>query len=362
MQAHEIGHWRLANQHVTGNVFASPKDVVAHMGAMQAQDYMQSVWAIGLRTQSPLLADVERAIENGDILRTWPMRGTIHFVAPQHARWMLRLCGARMLAADQSRLDNLDLTVATIMRCGDLLTDALSGGRRLSRPDIMALLENAGISTAGQRTYHILWYLSQLGLLCLGPMQGKQQTFVLLDEWAPNALDLSPEESLAALARMYFTSHGPATVQDLGWWAGISMTEAKAALELVRNAFVSETIDRKTYWMPESLAASARPQAAGHVLLLPGFDEFLLGYKDRGAVLAAEYAQRIVPGNNGVFQSMIVIDGQVVGTWRRSIGKKHVEITLIPFQPLGALEDAAAEAAGAYARFVALPLKLTIER
>ena len=154
----DIGFHRLANQRVAGEKLEKPEDVVRWMGALQAQDYLQAVWAIGARTQSSTLADVEQALEDGKIIRTWPMRGTIHFVPTEDARWMLQLSAAKMLAADGRRMAQLDLTVEIMARCQDLFCSALSGGKRLSRPEIMALLEEAGISTQGQRGYHILWY------------------------------------------------------------------------------------------------------------------------------------------------------------------------------------------------------------
>jgi hypothetical protein len=354
----DIGCHRLANQHIAGDRFDHPEDAVRWMGALQAQDYGQAVWAIGVRTQSATLADVERAIADAKIIRTWPMRGTIHFIPPENARWMLNLSAVRMLAADRRRMAQLDLTVDIIARCGDLFREALSGGKRLSRPAMMALLEDAGISTQGQRGYHILWYLSQSGVICLGPMEGKQQTFALLEEWAPDARDLPREEALAELARGYFTSHGPATVHDFAWWAGLTVTDARQGLEGAKPALASETIEDTEYWY--SAGAPSLPDGVGEAVLLPGFDEFLLGYKDRSAVLAAEHAQKVVPGNNGIVLAMIVVSGQIVGTWKRRLKKKAVEVTLLPFAPLGPAEDQVLAAAQAYADFVGLPLSATI--
>ncbi len=340
MTHQDMGFRRLSSQRIAGEKLENPEDVVKWMGALQAQDYMQAVWAIGARTASATLADVEQAIEDGKIIRTWPMRGTIHFVPPQDARWMLNLSASRRLAADGRRMAQLELTPEVFARCQDLFVEALSGRRRLSRPEMMSLLEDKGIRTGGQRGYHILWVIAQRGVICLGPMQGKQQTFVLLDDWVPDARDLSREEALAELARRYFASHGPATVQDLAWWAGITVTDARVGLEAARPDLTSETIDGKEYWMKEDAPPRGGVDGSA-VYLLPGFDEYLLGYKDRSAVLADADAPKIVPGNNGIFLPMIVVAGQVVGTWKRRIKKKAVEITLLPFQPLDHLEDAA---------------------
>jgi hypothetical protein len=355
----DTGFRRLSSQRIAREKFEKPEDVVRWMGALQAQDYLQAVWAIGLRTRSGTLADVEQAIEDGKIIRTWPMRGTIHFIPSADARWMLKLSASRMLAADARRMSQLELSVEIMARCQDLFYNALSGGRRLSRAEMMKLLEDAGISTHLQRGYHILWYSAQSGVICMGPMQDKQQTFVLLDEWASDARDLPREEALAELARRYFSSHGPATLHDFAWWAGITISDARRGLEAAQSGLISEAIQDKEYWMNGSASLPTGGDESS-VHLLPGFDEYLLGYKDRSAVLAAEHAQKIVPGNNGMFLPMIVVAGQVVGTWKRNIKKKAVDVTLHPFTPLDHLAAQAVEAAQSYADFVGLPLSSKI--
>ena len=349
----DIAGRRLFNQRIAGEKFERPGEVVRWMGAVQAQDYLQSLWAIGARLRSATVADVERAISDGEILRTWPMRGTIHFVPSEDARWMLELSASRMLARDRRRQEQLRLDEEILERCKDFFHDALEGGGRLSRPDMMALLERAGISTGDQRGYHILWYAAQSGLICLGPRQEKQQTFVLLDEWAPDSRRLSREESLAELAGRYFASHGPATVHDFARWTGLTVTEARTGLEVAR--LVSEKVDDNEYWMvADAPDHKARDESGVH--LLPGFDEYLIGYKDRGAVLASEHSHKIVPGNNGIFQPTIVIGGRVVGTWRRKLKKNSVDVTLSPFTELGDAEEKAIEAAKSYSDFIGLPL------
>ncbi len=356
LQVQDISAYRLASQRIATNRFAQPAEVVRWMGALQAQDYQQAVWGIGARTTGATLAAVEQAIAAGDILRTWPMRGTIHFVPAQDARWMVDLSAARMLASSARRREQLELDDSTLARCRDVVMAALEGGRRLSRADILALLEEHGIQMNGQRGYHVLYYLSQNGVLVIGPMEGKQQTFGLLADCVPDARELPREEALAELARRYFTSHGPATVHDFAWWAGLTVGDARLGLEGARTALESTPIDGQDYWMQAGLAPVSAAENGAY--LLPGYDEYLLGYKDRGAVLAPEYAQQIVPGNNGVFRPIIVVKGQVVGTWKRQIRKVAVSVTLQPFAALNHAGDHAAEAARAYADFVGLPLAL----
>ncbi len=357
----DIAHQRLSNQRIDGEKFKKPEEVVTWMGAIQAQDYLQSLWAIGLRMQSATVADIEQAIADRKILRTWPLRGTLHFVPPEDAQWMLKLSAARILALDKRRLEQLELDETIIERSQQLFYDALKGGRRLSRPDMMKLLEDAGISTRGQRGYHLLWYMAQTGLICLGPIEDKQQTFVLLDEWVPQSRELSREESLAVLVERYIASHGPTTMQDFAGWAGLTVADSQAGLEAAKSGLLAEKIHGQEYWMAKD-APGQKAHHSSSVHLLPGFDEYLLGYKDRSAVLAAEHAPKIVPGKNGVFLPTIVVAGLVVGTWKRTLGKTSLDVVLNPFTQLGDSEESATLAAKWYSDFLGLPLSSTAIR
>jgi hypothetical protein len=205
------------------------------------------------------------------------------------------------------------------------------------------------MSTAGQRGYHILWNIAQQGLICIGPMQDKEQTFALLDEWAGEQRQLADDEALAELATRYFSSHGPATTHDFAWWAGITIKEVRIGIAGAGEKLRSESHDGKVYY----IAADAEPAAASGTVLLPGFDEYLLGYQVRDAVLAPPHAQKVCPGGNGVFYPMIVQDGQIIGTWKREFKKQTVTITPAPFE--GALDaDAFAVAASNYGAFLEL--------
>lgn len=248
MTPSDMAYRRLYNQRIVGPRCADPAEVVRWLGAMQAQDYHQALWATGLRSRRSTVADVEQAIADGKILRTWPMRGTIHFVPSEDARWMLQLTASRVLARDGRRQEQLGLDEAIMERCKELFYDALQGGRRLLRSEMLSLLEAAGISTSNQRGYHILWYVSQTGLICLGPMQDKQQTFVLLDEWAPGVRALSRKEALGELATRYFASHSPATIHDCAWWTGLTVADAKAGLESARSGLISIAVIHSCQW------------------------------------------------------------------------------------------------------------------
>ena len=355
----EVARLRLHGHCIAGPKAADSAAIVHHLGAMQAQAYGQALWAIGLRTQGGTAASIEQAISDRKIVRTWPMRGTIHFVPAEDAKWMLRLSAARMLARTRRRHEQLELNNGITQRCEKIFYSALQGGMTLRRSEMMTLLEHAGISTTGQRGYHLLWYAAQTGLICMGPMQNNEQTFVLLDDWVPGAQELSRGDALAELANRYYTAHGPATVHDFAWWAGLTVTDAKAGLEAAKPGLVSEPLNGKEYWRPTtSPGDETRDQR--DVYLLPGFDEYLLGYQDRSAVLAAEDADKVVPGRNGVFLPTIVAGGKVVGTWKRELRRGAIEITIRPFvQPVD-WDVQVFEAADVYGAFQGRPVSTTI--
>ncbi len=359
MDVNTIGMHRLVTHRLGGTACATPEDVVRWMGALQAQAYGQALWAIGLRTQAATVADVERAIAERRIVLTWPLRGTLHVIPAQDARWMLTVSAPRTLRAARGRMAQLELDEATIERCAALFRDALTGGKRLTRPAMMKLLADAGISPTAQRGYHILWQTAQAGVICLGPLEGRQQTVVLLDEWIPAARDLPREDAVAELAGRYFTSHGPATVHDFAWWTGLTLTEARAGLDGVTSRLVVDKRGGTEYWLSAAAGSAAGRSAtdeASRVHLLPGFDEYVLGYKDRGDVLAPEHASKIVPGNNGIFMPALVVDGQVIGTWTRTRTRTGLSLTLHPFAPLTAPDDSIAAAAERYGAFIGLPV------
>lgn len=321
---------RLHNQQIAKPKFTDPADVVAHLGAVQAQDYPAALWAVGLRTKGAHRSDIERAIADRRIIRTWPMRGTLHFMAGADARWMLDLLTPRANASGgwASRRKFLGLTEGDISKAAKLVTRALTGGKALTRPELYSVLERGGIRTTGQRGAHILGKLAHELLVCLGPHRGKHSTVVLLDEWLPSAKPLKREEALAKLASRYFKSHGPATVYDFAWWSGLKVSDAKTAIQSVESQFIRQDIGGTVYWMPRSTVPS---KAVSDVHLLPPFDEYLVGYKDRGAVVDAKHGPKVFRAGNGLLSPVIVVRGKVQGVWGRRATKSGVVVTAKPF-------------------------------
>ena len=368
MDTAEILRMRLRSQLIERSSATIAHGVVSHLLAMQAQEYAGATWAVGLRLPGSTLADIERALAERSVVRTWPMRGTLHFVAAEDVRWLLALLAPGVLKRASKREEQLELDSATFARSRKLFAQALTGGRRLTRPDAMAMLEADGIATGGQRGYHILWRLAQEGLLVMGPMAGGQQTFALLDEWLPvtsadsAALARSREEALAVLATRYFAGHGPATAADLARWAQIPKREAADALESVAATLEHAEHDGERYWFTRETAAAigsaggvaSKRRAEPRLYLLPGFDEYLLGYTSRGHQLGEHleaYGSKVA--TNGVLAPTIVIDGRVVGVWKRKLGARTVRFTTTEFELLGPGQRASLLAEqDRYARFV----------
>ena len=348
----EISQYRLCQQQIVASHCRTPTEVVATLGAMQAQDYPGGLWAIGLRQPNCTEQGVEKAITERTIVRTWPMRGTLHFVTATDVRWMLALLTPRIIAGTASRARDLELDDHVFARCGKLFVRALTGGRQLTREAMMDLLEANKIVTAQQRGYHILWRLAQAGVIVFAARVGKSHTFALLEEWLPAVKSPAREAALTELARRYFTSHGPATLTDFAGWSGLKVTDARAGIEGATRHLRSEKLDGVNYWLSATATLPCNESPTTH--LLPGFDEFILGYKDRSAVLAREHAKKIIPGGNGMFMPTIIVNSRVVGTWKRTLKKDHVAITTDYFKPVKKAEKKAlATTAEQYSTFMA---------
>jgi len=329
------------------------------MGAMQAQDEESAKWAVGLRCRGVDVHTVERAIANGRMVRTWLVRGTLHFAAGQDVRWLLALVGPRLITANARRDRQLELDEKTYTRSAAVLKKVLGGGKVLTRRETLAALQQEGIEVNTQRGYHLLRRAGLEGLICFGPKQGKQETIALLDGWATDGPVYSREEALAEIARRYFQSHGPATLADFTWWSGLVAGEARSAMEMIQNEVIQKTLDDQVYYLSDPQPAPESQPPNAH--LLPAYDEYYLGYKDRSAVLDPAY-DRLAVSNNGVFRPVIVINGQVRGTWRRTVKGNTLKISLEPFETLTgpaleALEIAAEQYGGTF-----LDLEVVLER
>ncbi|MGY1840775.1 MULTISPECIES: winged helix DNA-binding domain-containing protein [unclassified Modestobacter] len=344
----ELALLRLAAQRLVGPPAETPTDAVRWLTAVQGQDLPGALLSVALRSAPGTRAAVTAALDDGSVVRSWPMRGTLHLTAAEDLPWMLGLLGPRALAGVEKRRATVGITEGELERARELAVAALTGGGRLGRAALLAAIAGGGVPTGGQRGYHLLWYLSQTGTLVLGPSADGDQQFVLLDEWVPTPRRLEPDEALGELALRFFSSHGPATVHDLARWAGLTVRDGKAGLALAGDRLERLEVDGTGYWLHPSTPgrlAAAREEAAG-VLLLPGFDELVLGYADRSCTVPAAFADRIVPGSNGMFRATVVHGGQVVAVWRTG----RTRARALELEPFGELApDVAAAVAGRYA-------------
>lgn len=346
---------RLHSHLLANNPRRTPHEVVSHLGAVQAQDYLGALWAVGTRMETATESEVEAALASRSIVRCWPMRGTLHFVAAEDARWMLELLAPRVLARHRPRLQReFELDPKTLRRCAKLVEKALAGGNALTRAELYTAFEDRGIATRDSRGLHILFALAHESLICFGPRKGKQPTFVLLDEWLPATKPKPREEALAELARRYFGGHGPATIADFVWWSGLTMKEAKEAIALTE--LEHEAIDEQPMWfasVPDVSSLSATQ-------LLPPFDEYTVAYKDRSAIVEPAFATKVNAGG-GMINAVVVVDGRVIGNWKRTLRGTSVEITISAFRELTPSEEQAIEReAERYADFLQSSLSKTI--
>jgi hypothetical protein len=337
LDRHGIAAMRLTAQRLGTVRSASPADAVRWMLAIQAQDLPGAKWSLGLRTQGCTRADADAALDAGEVVRSWPLRGTLHLVAAEDIGWLLSLTGSRQVGRAVSRRSALGITDADIGRAEEAVRAALAGKRALPRERLLARIRAAGVATDGQRGYHLIWHLAHAGTLVMGATDGRGQTFALLEDWVKIPPALDHDEALGELARRYLRSHGPASDADLARWAGIPLGEARRGRAICGAAIATIGLGGRTYHLdPEVLdrATGGLHSPAPRVLLLPGFDEYLLGYGDRSAVLAPEHADRIVPGGNGLFRPTIVVDGTVVGTWSRTTRAGGTLVVPQLFDPL----------------------------
>ncbi len=342
MKLSDVAHARLANQQLTRTELATPTEIVAWLGAMQAQDFASAKWSLGVRLRPTSDAAMEQAFNDGAILRTHVMRPTWHFVTPEDIRWLLALTSPRVHQVNKGMYRQLELDGETLARCAARIENTLRGGRQLTRDELKAALETDGITTisgrdrSGQRLAYIVMWAELEGVICSGPRRGKQFTYMLLDERAPQAKTLSRDAALAELIRRYFRSHGPATAADFARWSGLTLTDTRAGLEAVATEFHQAAIEEQTYWFANDALPPRSPSPrdlSPTAYLLSIYDEYTIGYKDHRAIVTAENGERMAAMGNAL-QNVIIIDGQVVGTWRRTIKPASLIVGLNPFVSL----------------------------
>jgi hypothetical protein len=352
-----IAHQRLHQQALSNHPYSRPEEMVRGLGAVQAQDYGAAKWALGLRLPNLTDADIEQAFNEGRILRTHVLRPTWHFVTPEDIRWMLELTAPRVNGFAAYYYRKLELDEAVFQHAKDVIIKALEGGKHLTREELTAAVEQAGIQTSELRMTHMLMWAELAAVICSGARRGKQQTYALLSEWAPQAKSLPREEALAELTRRYFMGHGPAMVQDFVWWSGLTVADAKAGIEMVKSQSASEEIGGQLYWFSPDLP-TIQPQS-GTAYLLPNYDEYSVGYSDRSAIYEGDVPNHLDPRGALLLNYIIVMDSQVIGAWSRTFKKGRVIIQLKPFAPFTSTQlEAVQKAAQRYGEFLGLSVEI----
>ena len=339
MELQDIPHNRLLSQKILNKASARPEDIVHHLGAMQAQDYQNALWAIGLRCkEGTSIYDVQSAISERKIVRTWLMRGTLHFASASDIRWMLKLFAPRLRSTALKRDRNLGLSDEIVEKTKSLFSKALYGGKQLSRHDMYKVMEKGGVPAGNNLGYHMLYRAVWDGLICFGAHYGKQPTFALLDEWlTEQSKQQLQDKGLSELAIRYFTSHGPATLKDYVWWSGLKVSDARIGIEAA-TGLTEEKIENNTYYFPKRMP---KMEDSKRVFMLPAFDEYLISYTNRSAILSNKSTKGTIKNSkyvfahsNGIFLPTIIVNGEVVGTWGRKSTKGKVVITVKLFAKL----------------------------
>lgn len=350
---------RLHNHHLLRPSLTTPQAVVSWLVAVQSQDYAGAKWSVGQRMLTATDPLLDRAFNDGSILRTHVLRPTWHFVAPADIRWLLMLTAPRVHGVNGTMYRQVGLDAPFFSRCAEVIVQALQGGQSLTRDELRDRLQQAGLDPASllRMTYIVMWAeLEQI--ICSGPRRGKQFTYMLLDERVPAAAPLTYDEALTELSRRYFRSRGPATPADFAKWSGLTLTEARNGLEAVRGELEQVDIAGQAYWMPP-LEQPPEPSPTSQAYLLSIYDEMVSSYKDRSAIGEAEVGVKLLAMGNAL-TNILLLDGQIVGAFRRELKPKQALVELNLFRTLTAEEyEAVAAAANQYSSFLQLPVQLT---
>jgi hypothetical protein len=352
-----IAFERLVHQRLVGASFTSTASAVAAFGAVQAQDYYGACWAIAERVRGATAASVEKAFDRGAILRTHVLRPTWHFVVPACLRWLIELSRASVVRRMAPHERKLGLTGRMYAKSHDLVARALEGGRYRTRDELGEILSARGIPTTGERLGLLMMRAELDAVVTSGPRRGRKSTYASFEERAPNAPSLPREEALAELARLYFSTHGPAQLADFAWWGGLTLSDARIAV-VAAKGLSERVLAERPHWSPRP--RTPPPAARSSVFLLPNFDEYLVAYKDQRAILDP-VLKRKLGARELLAAPRLVVGGQVVGGWRRVLEPTRVRVEVNALRRLSNDERNGVErAVAAYERFLGLPATLAL--
>ncbi|MGO4288284.1 winged helix DNA-binding domain-containing protein [Chitinophaga sp. RAB17] len=347
MNSQQIAQLRLQQQQIVASHFTQPAALVKWMGCMQAQDYAGAKWAIGNRVTGSTDASIEKDFNEGKILRTHILRPTWHFVSPEDIGWMLQLTAPKVKAFNKNLHARLGISDKDLKRSKTVITNALCNKTFLTRSALIPLLAKAKINTDDIRLGFLLMDAELDGLICSGPRQGKQFTYALLSDRAPVQPPIDRDTAIARLTRLYFSSRGPATVNDFQWWSGLNMTDIKKGLLLNKSLLSHVVTNGQAYWFSaDTTPAVSRTTSA---LLLPSYDEYAVAYKDRSDILNPALTQQT---GYGIFKPVVVVNGQISGIWSRKEMRDKLVVDTQLLHSNKSADKAIAAAGTAYAAFM----------
>ncbi|HEY8933726.1 MAG TPA: winged helix DNA-binding domain-containing protein [Cyclobacteriaceae bacterium] len=356
MTNQSIAYFRMLNQGLLESSFKSVHDLVSYMGCIQSQDYYGAKWAIGNRIKGITDAAIEKDFNDGKILRTHVLRPTWHFVSPEDIRWMLKLTAPKIRMLSKGHHRQFDIDAAVLKRSKKIITKTLEGGKHLTREVLKANLAKGKINTDDIRLGLLLMEAEIDGIICSGKRLGKQFTYALLDERVPATTIIECDEAVAELGKRYFISRGLATVQDFVWWSGLTLKDAKKSIEINKQFLDSRVIQEQTHWFAADMPL--KPKALKSVVILPAYDEYTVGYRDRSHVIAPALMKQT---GNGIFKPTLLVDGQVSGTWKRTESKSQMQVEITSLVSERKLSQRLLkEAAEAFANFWGKEHKLSI--
>jgi hypothetical protein len=325
-----IPHHRLHTQQIAQQQFQQPNELLNWMGAMQAQDYEMSKWAVALRLPDANENKIETALNNGELIRTHILRPTWHIVSAENLRWIMDLSAPQLARTLNSYGKSVGLDAKTLVKAEKIILKLLAKKNHCTRDEIMAVLQKEKINTDGYRSAHIMFHAELTGLVCNGIRKEKQNTYALLDERIAASKKINRDEALAKLATIYFQSHSPATLKDFSWWSGLNQTDAKKSIDFISKFLEKIEVDEQIYFVFHS-KEKTKPNAEIH--LLPAFDEYIISYAHRFDVVEKKYAPEVFT-KNGIFKPMIVHNGKIIGTWKRTITGKKLKTENFPFEKI----------------------------
>jgi hypothetical protein len=358
MDWRNIAWWRMHNLGLNSEPFDSPEGVVRWLGAVQAQEFEPAKWSVAQRTLNVDEAEMDRLVDEGLILRTHLLRPTWHFAHPEDIHLLLQVTGPRVQVSNGSVYRNYGLDEVVFDRCNKVIVEALGGGNHLTRKELGEILSQHGIDTSGPRLAGIMMNAELEAVICSGELRGKQQTYALLEERVPNALQYDPDEALVEVIRRYFASHGPATVQDCRAWGSMKIADIRRGIEMLGDELESFELDGLTYWYVHG-PPEQRPEAPD-VHLLQSYDEFFMGYLETRGVVDSAGRLRTLNPDGLIGTGPVIVDSQVSGHWRRKLTTSRVKVQIeLLIDLTGPMIDAIEAEADRYGAF--LELEATVE-